>query len=129
MINQGVFGATNLAYGRNTLPVVVTAESGAKKPYNIVISRNDYRSSNSYLESLGLSVGEITFNKTTQSYTVIVPNSVTRITIAATPEDSKTRVSGDGIKTLKVYTNTFRIVVTDENQTTRTYTLNIVRHD
>jgi len=122
-------GTRNLAYGRNTLPVVVTAESGAKKTYNVVISRNDYRSSNSYLGSLGLSVGEITFNKTTQSYTVIVPNSVTRITIAATPEDSKARVSGDGTKTLNVYTNTFRIVVTAENQTTRTYTLNIVRRD
>jgi len=122
-------GTRNLAYGRNTLPVVVTAESGAKKTYNIVISRNDYRSTNNYLGSLGLSVGEITFNKTTQSYTVIVPNSVTRITIAATPEDSKARVSGDGTKTLRVYTNTFRIVVTAENQTTRTYTLNIVRRD
>jgi hypothetical protein len=122
-------GNRNLAYGRNTLPVVVTAESGAKKTYNIVISRNDYRSTNNYLGSLGLSVGEITFNKTTQSYTVIVPNSVTRITIAATPEDNKARVSGDGTKTLNVYTNTFRIVVTAENQTTRTYTLNIVRRD
>jgi hypothetical protein len=122
-------GNRNLAYGKNTLPVVVTAESGAKKTYNIVISRNDYRSTNNYLGSLGLSVGEITFNKTTQSYTVIVANSVTRITIAATPEDSKARVSGDGTKTLKVYTNTFNIVVTAENQTRRTYTLNIVRRD
>lgn len=122
-------GNKNLAYGRNTLPVVVTAESGAKKTYNVIISRNDYRSTNNYLGSLGLSVGEITFNKTTQSYTVIVPHSATRITIAATPEDSKAKVSGDGTKTLNVYTNTFYIVVTAENQTKRTYTLNIVRRD
>ncbi|MDP3306405.1 MAG: cadherin-like beta sandwich domain-containing protein [Erysipelotrichaceae bacterium] len=122
-------GTRNLAYGKNTLGVVVTAESGAKKTYNVVISRNDYRSSNSYLGSLGLSVGELTFNKTTQAYTVVVDNAVTRITIAATPEDNKANVSGDGTKTLKVYTNTFNIVVTAENQTRRTYTLNIVRRD
>jgi hypothetical protein len=122
-------GNRSLAYGRNTLGVVVTAESGAKKTYNIVISRNDYRSTNNYLGSLGLSVGEITFNKTTQAYTVVVPHSATRITIAATPEDNKASVSGDGTKTLNVYTNTFNIVVTAENQTRRTYTLNIVRRD
>jgi hypothetical protein len=122
-------GTRNLAYGRNTLGVVVTAESGARKTYNIVISRNDYRSNNNYLGSLGLSVGEITFNKTTQAYTVVVDHVVTSITIAATPEDNKARVSGDGTKTLKVYTNTFNIVVTAENQTRRTYTLNIVRRD
>jgi hypothetical protein len=122
-------GNRSLAYGRNTLGVVVTAESGAKKTYNIVISRNDYRSTNNYLGSLGLSVGEITFNKTTQAYTVVVPHSATRITIAATPEDGKASVSGDGTKTLNVYTNTFNIVVTAENQTRRTYTLNIVRRD
>lgn len=122
-------GNRNLVYGRNSLGVVVTAESGAKKTYNIIISRNDYRSANNYLGSLGLSVGELTFNKTTQAYTVVVDNSVTRITIAATPEDSKASVSGDGTKTLNVYTNTFNIVVTAENQTQRTYTLNIVRRD
>jgi hypothetical protein len=54
---------------------------------------------------------------------------VTSITISATPEDSKAKVSGDGTKTLKVYTNTFNIVVTAENQTKRTYSLNIVRRD
>jgi hypothetical protein len=122
-------GTRNLAYGRNTLGVVVTAESGAKKTYNVIVTRNDYRSSNNYLGSLGLSVGEITFNKTTQAYTVVVDHAVTSITIAATPEDSKARVSGDGTKTLKVYTNTFNIVVTAENQTRRTYALNIVRRD
>jgi hypothetical protein len=122
-------GTRNLAYGRNTLGVVVTAESGAKKTYNVVITRNDYRSSNNYLGSLGLSVGEITFNKTTQAYTIVVDHVVTSITISATPEDSKAKVSGDGTKTLKVYTNTFNIVVTAENQTKRTYSLNIVRRD
>jgi hypothetical protein len=122
-------GTRNLAYGRNTLGVVVTAESGAKKTYNIVISRNDYRSSNNYLGSLGLSVGEITFNKTTQAYTVVVDHVVTSITISGVAEDSKARVTGDGTKTLKVYSNTFEIVVTAENQTRRIYTLNIVRRD
>lgn len=122
-------GTRNLAYGRNTLGVTVTAESGAKKTYNVVVTRNDYRSTNNYLASLGLSVGEITFNKLTQAYTVVVDHAVTSITIAATPEDNKARVSGDGVKTLKIYTNTFEIVVTAENQTRRTYTLNIVRRD
>jgi hypothetical protein len=122
-------GTRNLAYGRNTLGVVVTAENGTKKTYNVVITRNDYRNSNNYLESLSLSVGEINFNKTTQAYTVVVEHAITSITITASPEDSKAKVSGTGTKTLKVYTNTFNVVVTAENQTKRTYTLNIVRRD
>lgn len=122
-------GTRNLAYGRNTLGVVVTAENGTKKTYNVVITRNDYRNSNNYLESLSLSVGEINFNKTTQAYTVVVEHAITSITISASPEDSKAKVSGTGTKTLKVYTNTFNVVVTAENQTKRTYTLNIVRRD
>jgi hypothetical protein len=122
-------GTRSLAYGRNTLGVVVTAESGAKKTYSVVITRNDYRSSNNYLESLQISVGELVFNKTTQAYTVVVDHPITSISITASPEDSKAKVSGTGTKTLNVYTNTFNIVVTAENQTKRTYTLNIVRRD
>ncbi len=122
-------GTRNLAYGRNTLGVTVTAESGARKTYNVIVTRNDYRSNNNYLASLSLSEGEISFDKLTQAYTVVVDHPVTSITITATPEDSKARVTGAGVKTLKVYTNTFAIVVTAENQTRRTYTLNIVRRD
>ena len=121
--------AVNLAYGRNVFDVVVTAENGAKKTYKVTVTRNDPRSTNNFLSSLTLSVGSIEFNKNTNSYTVIVDNDVSSITIGASAEDSKSSVSGTGNKSLQVYSNTFSVVVTAENQTRRTYTLNIVRRD
>lgn len=121
--------AVNLAYGRNVFDIVVTAENGAKKTYKVTMTRNDPRSTNNFLSSLTLSVGSIEFNKNTNSYTVIVDNDVSSVTIGASAEDSKASVSGTGNKSLQVYSNTFSVVVTAENQTRRTYTLNIVRRD
>lgn len=122
-------GTKNLSYGANSFKVTVTAESGAKKDYTINITRNDPRSTNNYLSSLTVSSGTLNFNRTTNSYTVIVENDVTSVTIGARAEDSKSSVSGTGAKTINVYENRFSVVVTAENGSRRTYAINIVRKD
>ena len=122
-------GTKNLSYGANSFKVTVTAESGAKKDYTINITRNDPRSTNNYLSSLTVSSGTLNFNRTTNSYTVIVENDVTSVTIGASVEDSKSSVSGTGAKTINVYENRFSVVVTAENGSRRTYAINIVRKD
>ena len=99
--------------------------SGSSKSIKVVPPK----SSNNYLSALSVDVGTIKFNKGTNSYTIVVENNVTSANITATAEDSTARISGTGAKTLKVYTNTYSIVVTAENGTKRTYKVYIKRKD
>ncbi len=85
------------------------------------------KSSNNYLSSLKTSSGTFNFQKNISNYNITINQSKT--TITATPEDSKATVTGTGTKTLKYGLNKFKIVVTSEAKTTRTYTLNITRKD
>jgi 3-dehydroquinate dehydratase len=86
-------------------------------------------SNNTYLKTLTVSNGSLSFNKSTSDYNVVVENSVSSIQIGATPEDNRSSVSGTGTKSLSIYNNTFSIIVTAENGSKRTYTLNIQRKD
>jgi len=86
-------------------------------------------SDNSYLKTLTVSSGTLNFSKTTLDYTVVVDNSVSSITLGATPDYSKSTISGTGTKSLAVYSNYFNIVVTAENGSKRTYTVNVQRKD
>jgi len=96
---------------------------------SVTIKMEAPKSANNNLSSLSISVGTLNFSKTTTSYTVIVDNNVTSVTLSATAEDPKATVSGTGSKNLKVYSNTFNIVVTAENGSKKTYKVNVVRRD
>ena len=125
-------GTKKLAYGKNTFKVVVTSESGIAKTYTIVINRPDSRSTNNYLKSLSLSTGTIKFNKNTNNYNVEVDSSVTSVKVNATLEDSKAAfVSGYGVRNvnLKYGKNAILIKVKAENESVRTYTINVNRKD
>ena len=87
------------------------------------------KSSNNYLNSLSVSTGKISFNKTTTSYKLTVGFDVTSVTINAQAEDSKAKVSGTGTKNLNLYNNDIKVVVTAENGSARTYTISIIRKD
>ncbi len=85
-------------------------------------------SSNANLGSLSVSGANIgTFNPNTTSYGADVANSVTSVTISATPADSGATVTGTGTKSLNVGNNSFPIVVKAENGTQKTYTVTIRR--
>lgn len=87
------------------------------------------KASNNYLSSLSISGGKINFNKNTTSYKLTVDHNVTAVTISASTEDSKAKVSGTGSKNLNLYNNDFKVVVTAENGSIRTYTVSVVRKD
>ena len=122
-------GTKNINYGKNTFNVTVKAENGASKIYTIVITKPDNRSQDNSLASLSAKPVDLKFNKNTTSYSFKVENSVKSINIEAKASDSKAKVSGTGTKTLNDYANTFSIVVTAENGSTKTYTIRVIRKD
>lgn len=82
-------------------------------------------SNNNNLKSLSVEGYKLekAFNKNTLEYKVNVPSNVEKITINATKEDSNASVSGVGTFNVSEGDNTFKIVVTSEKGTTKTYKL------
>jgi len=122
-------GSKTLKYGKNEFNIVVTAENGAKKTYTIVVNKPDLRSTNNNLKSLAVDKGTIQFNKDTTTYTIKFEHDVEEIIISALAEDSKASVSGLGKKVLNDYANEFNIIVTAENDSTKTYVIKAIRKD
>jgi len=125
---QGI-GSKNLKYGKNIFNIVVVAENGSKKTYTLVVNKEDSRNSNNYLNSLSVSEGKIDFDKNITNYTLKLEHNINEITINAVAEDSKSSISGLGKKELVDYVNEFKIIVTAENGSSKTYTLKILRKD
>lgn len=120
-------GTFKLNYGDNKVLIKVKSESGKINIYTIVINRRDNRNTNNYLKTLKIENANIEFDKNTLNYSVIVKNNINKINIMATTEHSTATVSGIGEKALKEGSNKFEVKVKAENETIRTYTINIKR--
>ncbi len=100
--------------------------------YLIVVTDTVKKSNNGNLSSITLSSGTIEFKNNITKYTLMVPNSVSNIRIAATLEDSTaTFVSGYGPRNvdLKVGNNNIYLKVQAADGSSNVYTLTIVRSD
>ena len=88
-------------------------------------------STDATLKNLGINPNDFSgFKKAKTSYSVSVPKNVDKISIYATPTNSKAIVTGTGSKNLEMGKNTFNVKVTAEDKkTTKTYTLTITRED
>ncbi len=84
---------------------------------------------NYMLKSLSVSGYNLTptFSMYETSYSLIVPNNVSSITISAQAASSTTTVSGTGTKNLIVGTNAITVTTKAQNGSTRTYTISVVR--
>ncbi len=125
-------GRKTLNYGVNTFKVNVKSEAGTTKTYTLTITRPDNRNTNNNLKSLSTSVGSISFNKNTTSYSLKVAPDVKSADITAAVEDSKASfVSGYGSRSvnLKYGKNAIQVKVKAENEKVKTYTINIERED
>ena len=120
-------GTYSLSVGDNPVTIHVQSESGASLYYNINVVRAPKEDN----DLLDLTVDGSTvpgFDKDTTIYTLSdVRYSKTTIDIGATLSDSDAAVVGLGQKTLKTGLNTFDVVVTAQNGTIKTYTINITR--
>ncbi len=70
-----------------------------------------------------------TFNPNTTSYDLIVDTSVLSVNVIAVPYDSSAKISGTGTYNLQSGANKIEVVVTAQNQTKRTYVLNVVKQN
>ena len=69
------------------------------------------------------------FSASRFEYSVTVRNSNNVITVTAAANSGKASVSGTGTKTLNVGSNTIPVVVKAENGDSKTYIINVTRHD
>jgi hypothetical protein len=126
-------GLKNLVVGSNNVfQILVTAQDGAtKKTYTVTVTRAAATTAGNdcTLAGITVSTGALSpvFNPNTPNYFVNVANSVTGITLSATANHGAATVSGAGQKQLAVGVNTFQILVTAQDGTTRTYTVTVTR--
>ena len=85
-------------------------------------------SSNANLSNLGIRPNDFSgFTPGTTTYNVTVPEDVESVEVYATAQDSRATISGTGNKTLAYGENALSVVVTAEDGTTKTYTINVTR--
>ena len=86
------------------------------------------KSSEATLSNLGIRPNDFTgFTRNKYEYDVEVPNDVAEVEVYAIPRDSKAKVTGTGKVKLDVGENKLNVVVTAEDGTTKTYTINVTR--
>lgn len=96
---------------------------------SLTITMNTPKSKNNYLSSLKIDQGNISFDKNKDTYSIVVEHGINDVSIDAKAEDDKSKVSGTGKKTLKDYENIFKITVTSESGSKKTYTVIVTRKD
>ena len=121
-------GKYTLNYGTNTIQVRVTAENTATKDYTITVTRS--KKDISTLKDLqinGVTIKD--FNENKLSYTLDdVPFTTTRLDINGIAKDDDATVEGNKTVDLKTGLNTFDVIVTAQDGTTKTkYTINVTR--
>lgn len=132
-IVSGYTNPIDLQVGNNSISIVVTAQNGAVRTYNLTIVREaDSRSSDNDLKSLSVTDATISpdFDKNVTNYTVVVNNSVTNVTINAQANEEHATITGyTNPVSLQVGNNSISIVVTAQNGTPKTYNLTIQREE
>ena len=88
------------------------------------------KSSNANLRNLGIRPNDFSgFKANKTSYSVTVPNDVEKVEVYAVAQDDKSTIEGTGNKKLQVGKNSADVVVTAEDGTKKTYTINITREE
>lgn len=118
--NSGVAPATT------TTQKTTSNQSGTSS--NNKTTNTSKKSGNANLSNLGITPNDFKgFKAQTTSYNVTVPTDVESVTIYANAQDSKAKITGVGKQNLQTGENKFDVIVTAEDGTTKTYTLNITR--
>lgn len=117
---------SNVAPATTPTPKTTNNQNGTSS--NNKTTNTSKKSGNANLSNLGITPNDFKgFKAQTTSYNVTVPTDVESVTIYANAQDSKAKITGVGKQNLQTGENKFDVVVTAEDGTTKTYTLNITR--
>ena len=115
-----ICGLNNKCFAENTTNESLNTQASSKNETT--------KSSNANLSNLGIRPNDFTgFKYGTTTYNVTVPESTKSVEVYAEPQDSKAKVTGTGTKTLENTKTTVDVVVTAEDGTKKTYTINITK--
>ena len=149
-VNDGAASVTATINGEGSIRITATAadmiDSTTSEPYtgstggtitvasassgdsSIDSSTSTQKSSNANLSNLGIRPNDFSgFKPGTTTYNVTVPEDVESVEVYATAQDSGATISGTGNKTLEFGENALSVVVTAEDGTNKTYTINVTR--
>ncbi|MDD4831769.1 MAG: cadherin-like beta sandwich domain-containing protein [Bacilli bacterium] len=118
------------AYDWNEAKMTLSAGTSPVKLLTLSQLEATY-SKNNYLKSLSVEGKELSpiFDKNTLNYTVELDSNIETIKIIAKTEDYRSDVDGTGTKEVNEGDNKFNIIVTAQNGSTKTYTLNAIVKD
>ena len=89
---------------------------------------NTEKESNANLSNLGIRPNDFSgFSPSKLTYDVTVPEDVDSVEVYATAQDTGATISGIGDQTLEYGVNALNVVVTAEDGTVKTYTINVTR--
>lgn len=130
--NTGTTGGTNTggSTGGNTGTTTnPPANNNAGTGNNANNNQQATKSSNNNLKSLQLDTEGISpaFNKNKTQYYITIPENISNINVAATPEDSKASVQILGNTNIQVGNSQIKIVVTAENGNKKEYVINVTK--
>lgn len=115
-----IVGLNNTCFAANTTNETSNTQATSKSETS--------KSNNANLSILGIRPYDFTgFRYGTTTYNVTVPESTKSIEVYAEAQDSKAKVSGTGTKTLENTKTIADVVVTAEDGTKKTYTINITK--
>ncbi len=87
------------------------------------------KSNNANLETLTLTNIDFLFSKEKDKYEIVVENEIDKTTVNAASQHKAAKIEGLGEYNLNIGVNTLNIVVTAEDGTKKTYTIEIKRKD
>ncbi len=131
--------AISLQVGSNSIAISLDPGTGILDSYSIQVTRAALLSTDSSLSGLTLSLGSLnpTFQASTTTYTTTLANAVGSITVTPTSSASTSQITVNGVSvtsgsasaaiTMNTGANNISVVVTAENGTSTTYTLNIIK--
>ena len=118
------------SFGSKTISIgSASNSSGTTNNNNNNQPSTNTKSNVATLSNLGIRPNDFSgFKANTTSYNVEVPYSTEKIEVYASKGQSGQTISGTGVRQLKEGANTFEVVVTAEDGTTKkTYTINVTR--
>lgn len=117
---------TKLKVGTNKITITVTSESGSKGVYELLVTREDYDSTDNYLKNLTIKDYPISFNRNTFNYEVTIgfENKLDITPVTEKSDATYTIVGNDNL----VNDSKIIIKVSDKEGSTREYSITVKKN-